>query len=391
VELEALLRETEDEAAHRAATAFDRLVEPFGQSLVLFGAGNLGRRIAVTLRETGVEPLAFADNNPALWGRRVAGLEVLSPAQAAARHGATAAFLVTIWSPGSGHRYCDTRRKLRGLGCVKVVSFLPFLWKHAAQYLPDCFLDLPQRILPHRDEILALGRLWEDEESRRTYLTQLQWRFQDDYDGLPPRLQGPQYFPEGLFAPIPGEVFVDCGAYDGDTVKTFLAWARGDFEAIHAFEPDRLNFEKLTAHRDTLPEPGKVVLHQAAVGGAFEKLRFSDTGTASSVTTRDGAFEVDSVPLDGVLGGVRATFLKMDIEGAEEEALRGARELIQRNLPILAICTYHRQDHLWKLPLLIKALAPEYRLFLRAHQEEGWDVVCYAVPPNRLLRPSAAP
>lgn len=72
----------------------------------------------------------------------------------------------------------------------------------------------------------------------------------------------------------------------------------------------------------------------------------------------------------------------MDIEGSELDALVGAQELIRRANPILAVCAYHRQDHLWRVPLLIHSISDQYRFFLRPHGSEGWDLVCYAVPPR---------
>jgi hypothetical protein len=66
------------------------------------------------------------------------------------------------------------------------------------------------------------------------------------------------------------------------------------------------------------------------------------------------------------------------------DALIGARGSIKKTLPVLAICVYHQPDHLWRIPLLIWSFSDQYRFFLRPHNEEGWDLVCYAVPVNRL-------
>jgi hypothetical protein len=73
----------------------------------------------------------------------------------------------------------------------------------------------------------------------------------------------------------------------------------------------------------------------------------------------------------------------MDIEGAEPDALRGAATLIREKSPLLAISCYHQQDHLWSIPLLIQSLNPDYRFYLRPHDLEGWDLVCYAIPNQR--------
>jgi hypothetical protein len=93
---------------------------------------------------------------------------------------------------------------------------------------------------------------------------------------------------------------------------------------------------------------------------------------------------VDCIVLDEFLTGKRPTWIKMDIEGAEFDALTGARQLIERGAPILTVCVYHQQDHLWEIPLLMRSFRPDYCFFLRPHFLESWDVVCYAIPPARL-------
>jgi hypothetical protein len=75
----------------------------------------------------------------------------------------------------------------------------------------------------------------------------------------------------------------------------------------------------------------------------------------------------------------------MDIEGAEYGALQGAAGLIRANSPILAICLYHDPQDFWRIPLLMSELAPEAQLFLRPYAADGFELVCYAVPPARLL------
>ena len=93
---------------------------------------------------------------------------------------------------------------------------------------------------------------------------------------------------------------------------------------------------------------------------------------------------METAPLDELARGVAPTYIKMDIEGAEVEALVGARTLISTWHPLLAICLYHRQSDLWRIPLLIHSLYPGYSHFLRAHEPDGWQTVGYFVPPGRL-------
>src|SRR5580704_14831234 len=101
-QIQELLREGRAGAIHREKTAFDDAVGPLGRSLVLFGAGGIGRKTLAGLRKIGIEPLAFADNNTALWGSKVNGVPLMSPQEAASLYARSAAFVVTIWC-GEGH------------------------------------------------------------------------------------------------------------------------------------------------------------------------------------------------------------------------------------------------------------------------------------------------
>jgi len=72
------------------------------------------------------------------------------------------------------------------------------------------------------------------------------------------------------------------------------------------------------------------------------------------------------------------TFIKMDIEGAEVEAVSGAADIIRSQKPKLAICVYHSKEHIIKIPFLLKKLVPEYKIYLRHHSPSLLDTVCYA-------------
>jgi len=97
------------------------------------------------------------------------------------------------------------------------------------------------------------------------------------------------------------------------------------------------------------------------------------------------ASEIKCASLDELFADAYPTYIKMDIEGAEMDALTGASRIIRDSSPVLAICVYHRIDHLWKLPLLLRSLSDKYTFFLRPHADACWDLVCYAVPLERLV------
>ncbi len=389
--LGALLNESSASVHKRERTTFDEQAAPFSDRLVLFGAGGLGRKTLAGLRRAGIEPLAFADNSPAMWGSQVEGVPVLSPQTAAQQFADCATFVVTIWRAGGGHRLEYTRQQLHSLGCSRVVSFAPLFWKYAQTFLPYYSLDLPHKVCQQAEAVQQAFGLLADEASRREYLTEVRWRLWLDFDGLASPVAHEQYFPEDLFTWLPDEVLVDCGAYDGDTLKSFLRRRREGFGEVVALEPDPMNFAKLADFVSQQDERvrNKITLSRFAAAARRGKLYFDATGTAAATVSAAGTLEVDCAPLDEILADRRPTFLKMDIEGAEPDALAGAQEIIRRTTPVLALCVYHQQDHLWRIPLLVRSLSNQYRFFLRPHNEECWDLTCYAIPEARLLKSEA--
>lgn len=381
-ELDAILDEDLASVRDREQHTFDRLIAKFGNRLVLFGVGNLGRTALSCLRSAGLEPLAFCDNNPALWGTAVQGLTVLSPEEASLRFGSSAAFFVTIWS--LRHRFGETREKLNRLGSPNVFQAAPLRWKFSNELLPFFCQDFPHKVYEEAADVKRAAALWSDAKSSSEYLAQVKWRALGDHALASPDSEE-SYFPASIFRLSTDEEFVDCGAYDGDTIRAFIHRLGHGFRQMFAFEPDPVNYAKLEEYKARLDPDlqSKITLRNLAVGAARMRLRFNATGTEGAALSSDGGIVVECVSLDEVLSETKPTYLKMDIEGAEYGALTGAQHTIRRHQPVLALCVYHRQNDLWRLPLLIHSIYPDYRFFLRAHDVDGWQTVCYAVPPER--------
>jgi FkbM family methyltransferase len=372
-------------------TVFDRLARGRQDRVVLLGSGGLGRRALAGLRAYGVEPLAFADNSIGRQGTTIDGVRVMSPADTAREFGANAVFVVTIWGANSPHRFEQSREQLRALGCDVVVSFPQLFWKYPRATLPHYLMDLPHQILEQKQDVRAAYDLCEDDASRVEYVSQVRFRLLADFDGLSHPVKHPQYFPDDLFAWRSDEWILDGGAYDGDTVRSLVALHGANFGHLHAFEPDPSNFAKLTAAVAALSAElqAKFTCSQVALASEAGTLHLDALGNASSATSvvaASGTIAVPAATIDTLIGDAHPTFLKLDIEGAEPDALLGARHTIERDGPVLAICVYHRQDHLWSIPLMLRAWRDDYALFLRPHNEEGWDLICYAVPRARLSR-----
>jgi FkbM family methyltransferase len=357
---------------------FDRIADPTRNPVLILGTGHLGQWSLAALRQAGIRPPAFCDNNSRLWGTTISRLPVLPPAEALARYPG-AAVVVAVYNSTA------PQDQLRGLGCKRVVPYPVLFWQHW-QFMPrEDRLELPHCILARAADMPAGYDLLEDEASRREFCAQIRWRCLLDYKCLPaPTDPREMYYAPDLFALRPDERFVDCGAFDGDSIRAFLERSAGRFDHIYAWEADTMNLSSLHRYLDSL-EPSvkqRVTVLPYAVARENGTLRFSAEGLVGSRVDETGE-EVECRSLDSALAGCNPTLIKMDIEGAEPEALQGARETMARCRPVMAVCAYHKCDHLWLLPQLLKAANPDYRIFLRRYAEDCWETVYYAVPPER--------
>jgi FkbM family methyltransferase len=374
--LEALREVPGDGAFRRRHLAGELLGQ--GRERVLFGAGTLGRRTQATLRALGFSVPAFADNGPDRWGSDLDGTPVLSPGEALRRYGHDHAFLVTIWRAQGGHSFLETQQALRAGGAERVAHFGHLAWAHPEAFLPYYSMDRPEKVLEAADSLRRALELLGDARSRETFARQALWRLDLDFGAVSQADPEAIYFDPALMPPRGNEVLVDGGAYDGDTIaEARIRWG-GGLSAVHAFEPDPVNVARF--HRRFEAETGGCPVHVQAVALSDHAglLRFAAEGQLSSASAPEGALEVPCARLDDLLSGVAPTFLKLDIEGAELEALEGAAELLARHRPRLAVCAYHRQAHLWELPLRLQGLRPGSALHLRSHGTEGWELVLYA-------------
>jgi hypothetical protein len=365
IEIDEVLAEPIAAVRTRERTALDAMLAAARGQVVLAGCGNLGRQALACLRSIGVSPLAFTDNNRTRWHSEIEGLVVLPPPDAARRFGADALFLVTIWN--SFHWYLETERQLTSLGCAHVAPVSALYWKFPETFLPFNAQDLPHRVFEQSDDVRMAAGIWSDEISRREYAAQIAWRARGTWT-FERTGEGESYFLTKLFQFVPDEAVVDCGAFDGDTLAAFLALRDDQFHRYVAIEADDQLFAKLRQSVASLRPQirDRIELVQGFVGAPGKPPA--------------------TVAIDGLRRGEEPiTLIKMDIEGAEGDALAGARTVIRRDRPVLTVCVYHTQSDLWRLPLMIKALVPDYAMYLRRHEGDGWQTVAYAVPPDRLV------
>jgi FkbM family methyltransferase len=336
-------------------------------SVVIFGAGNLGRRVA-----RAIPPVLFCDNNRALWGTEWEGTPIESP-EKAVRGYPSATFIIAIWHPSRTDSMTDRINQVRSLGASNVVPFSALLAEYGDFLLPHMFWERPD-YYARNDRDIGRARALMDTEGQQEFDRQMRLRLGNPSGQLID--SGAQYFPDDLFQLSGNEVFVDCGAYDGDTIAEFRRATGDEFAKIVAFEPDPQNFR--TLERSINGDP-RIRLHPHGTGARTETARFILAGTGSRVSS-EGNCEIKIVTLDDALEGIAPTYMKLDIEGSEPATIEGGSKTIRRHRPKMAVCLYHAPNHFWMIPLRLNELLPDSRFTLRTYCADGWDCVCYCIP-----------
>lgn len=192
-----------------------------------------------------------------------------------------------------------------------------------------------------------------------------------------------QYFAPDFIEYEDEEVFIDVGCCDlNSTLELFKRCKH--LKKVYALEPDPESYRVCQEKRERF-HMEQVKLLPFGAWNEHTTLRFSATNDGVSHVSENGEIVIPVIRIDEIIMEEslpeRVTMIKMDIEGSELAALEGAKAVIQRDKPKLAICIYHKPEDMTEIPLYIKKLVPEYRLFIRHHSSGAAETVLYAVMP----------
>lgn len=371
-----------------------RELEKYHRKVCLYGAGSAGIAFLYYLRRIEVEPAFFIDKNAVRWGTVCEGVEVIGPEQIVEKVGKDALVIVTINTDGK--RYCKSfadelrrgghrgvHRMLHELGIENVVDYTFFrrcheLFQGDPYNMPSCSdVYLMDR---HMEEIQEIYDHLADDLSREVYEKILRFRLIDDSIVVPTMPQDKQYFEYGFYPKRDDEVFVDCGAFNGISARTFFQENHNQFDGYYGFEPDPINYEALRIYVASLPGEmqNKMKILDQAVYDSDKGVRLYELNGPGSFVADIGKTRIDTTTIDQVINGNKATYIKMNIEGSELPALRGAKNTIAENHPRLAIAGYHKTWDLWEVPLQILQIEPRYKFYLRSYMNHI-SFVYYAI------------
>lgn len=353
--------------------------------IVLFGAAARGKMMVRALEDVGMKSniLAICDNDTSKWGSSIESIEICGIEEIVQKY---ENFKVII----CGERYRrDIEEQLKN---YNVEVFAPPHWEATVE----------QMLTLHRYKTLKeegrIGNIYEwigagFEEKRVERVSEL---LADDTSKIilkarmdflrtgnlrtlmemPVSETSKQYFDEEVFEADPNEIFVDCGAFNGDTVWRFIKWTGGKYDGIYAFEPDAKNCHDLQIHVNTNAWKNVRVINKAVGEKKGMFLLGGGLGAGSHLSGEGDQVVFVTRIEDEIEEGV--TYIKMDVEGTELEALQGAEGLIKRYKPKLAICIYHKREDPIVILEYLHELIPEYQFKIRHYTDSQHETVLYA-------------
>lgn len=382
---------------------FKRFVENCqSRRLVLFGAGNHAKWLVSNYFCHG-EIYSIWDNNSEKIGKYIYGYKVEEPPVELDKEEKES--YVVLVAVVDERAILEISRQLKMLGILfyypsAVMDMSNTIERYNADFSKKFHEQNTYEIVKnHEKEIAMVRELLSDEKSRAVYDAIVEKTMYNigDYSEICDDIYD-HYFSNEFFTYGDHEVFVDGGAFLGeDTFRLADAIGKDRIKRVYCFEPDTANYIRCIKNlnkyfgRCTGTEmedgytytAGKFTALRAGMWNENSQIGFVSYGTHASVFSqlRNAISEeqVTALKLDDVVSADdKVTLIKMDIEGAEIPALQGGSKIIKRDKPKLAICIYHMIEDLWRIPLLIHELVPEYKLYVRHHTPQFWDSVVYA-------------
>ena len=265
----------------------------------------------------------------------------------------------------------DSLRKKGYINCITMNG----IWHYA------CWTNKKElfSLVHEKENILKCAEIWADRKSLDIYYGQIECYLFRHYN-LSNQIDSNQYFPDDIVFGKGYSRFVDCGAYIGDTVAS-LSKNIEKITHLIAIEPDADNFKKLNSEivHEKKSIAGEIYLYPCGIWSSTKMLAFDSTQGPSCHVSEYGNTFLQCVSLDDILPNFIPTYIKMDVEGSEIEAIKGARYTISKHKPDLAISAYHKIEHLWEIPLLLKSLNNNYNFYLRSYEHFNQETVLYAV------------
>lgn len=340
-------------------------INTLNRKCFIYGAGNTSLLYGTdSFEKTKLNIIAFIDGNPDKIGTKFLNKTVISLDECVKKYKNPLVFI--------------------NVGTTKTINQVIDLLNK--RHVEHCILD-KFIFSQNKEKILSIYNCLEDDLSKETYSNLILARMNEVKQDFS-LVKDDQYFDLSEFRQNdPNEIFVDCGAYVGDTIEKYLFIKQGIFKQIYAFEPEHRNFEALKYRIERLNKEWalsseKIQIIDAAISNIDFQGEIAsanqDSPSLGAIITQKNKGSIPIIKLDSFFSNKKITFLKADIESYEKKLLLGAKNIIGRDKPLLAICIYHNAYDMFEIPLLIKQINPNYKLYIRQHYCGLSDTIIYA-------------
>jgi len=337
--------------------------------LIFFGVGFIGKKVYDVFDSLGIKPDFFCDNDDKKVGTYFLDVPIISFKTLCDNYYDSNVLITT-------RKYSkEIREQLNSNGIYDIEDF--------TSYDSNNFYGLKNTYYPllltRETYVRKVYNLLSDELSKKIFYNVINCRDGKINELSNLKSKSSQYFEKDLIHLSAQEVFIDGGAFIGDTVEEFLKYANGKFKRVYSFEPDEENYSELVKNirdnKDIIPMP-------YGLWNEKDNLKFQKGLSPSSNRISDsnsGSLDIPVISIDEAIKEDIPTFIKLDVEGSELKALEGAKNTIVEHKPKLAICVYHKPFDIIDIPIYIKKLVPEYKLYLRHYSDTHLETVLYAI------------
>jgi FkbM family methyltransferase len=340
--------------------------------ILVYGAGNTGKTVVQHLSLNGYDVLSFIDKT-ATENLLFEGYPVVSLKNAYKLYGPKTPILIAIHNRG-----------VDMVGVIQTVKNAGFLicytmFDYARVLNTDntfrFFLTDPKKLKSEKSNAEKFYHLLSDDLSRFFYFDLVKFRLSGDYFVCPKPTVQDQYSPVDIPRWNNPLRLIDCGAYNGDSIRLFDSY-QYEIESVLAFEPDLSNYRALIKTTDY---PNGVYI-PCGVSDTAKVIRFNSGSGEGSRAAIDGDVTIQMLSIDEAFPDFAPNLIKMDIEGGERDAILGAKETSRKYRPGMAISAYHLPSDLWRVGLLISEIDADYNFYMRSHAYSSFETVLYAIP-----------
>lgn len=346
----------------------------------IFGAGSFGQSLCQAMTSSGVEVEGFVETKPK--SNSVSNKPVLDW-QTLASNFSDAQIALGIFNRSAPFNVLIKIANDAGFSNL----LMPWdVYDTFGEQLGWRFwLSKRQELVSWLDKIEQVTSKLADQESRDTLYRITAFRLGLDNDFSSIKSKDNQYFNEITLRSLRGKIikYIDCGAYNGDTYLEFINKKDIYCKTAYLMEPDPENFISLIKNVKQITDKEKAICLPLAVANKYSILNFNSGQGEGGSIKENGNIHIAAVSLDELLPNTKVHLIKLDVEGAEMQALSGAIKIIERSRPIIILSIYHNPQDLWMLTEYLFKLAEDYDFFVRQHYFNSFDCVLYAIPKVR--------